>query len=163
MAASDDKRPDKQVLTRNLDELLQELRVLQTGVQILTGFLLTVPFSQRFADLSDTEVAIYLTVLSGSVLVTGLILAPVAFHRVLFRQHERWWLVEAANVMARAGLTLFAFVCSGVLLLVFSVVVDLTAGLIAGSVALAVLALLWLITPGLRANLRRRSADVAGR
>ncbi|CAN5312854.1 MAG: DUF6328 family protein [Nocardioides sp.] len=158
MAESNDKRPDKEVLTRNLEELLQELRVLQTGVQILTGFLLTVPFSQRFAELSDTEVTIYLAVLSGSVLVTGLILAPVAFHRVLFRQHERWWLVEAANVMTRAGLILFAFVSSGVLLLVFSIVISLTAGLIAGAVALAVLALLWLVIPSLRTSLRAHRA-----
>src|SRR5918999_5561437 len=72
-------------LTRNLNELLQELRVTQTGVQILTGFLLTLPFTQRFPDLDQVQKMAYLGVLVGSVLATGLIVAPVAFHRVLFR------------------------------------------------------------------------------
>src|SRR4051812_38571671 len=65
-------------LTRNLNELLQELRVTQTGVQILTGFLLTLPFTDRFKTLDGTQKSVYLGVLVGSVLATGLIIAPVA-------------------------------------------------------------------------------------
>ena len=57
----------------------------QTGVQILTGFLLTVPFSNRFDDLTAFQRDVYLAVLAGSVLTTGLVVAPVAMHRVLFR------------------------------------------------------------------------------
>ena len=64
-------------LTRNLHELLQELRVTQTGVQILTGFLLTLPFSNRFALLTPTQKYVYLAVLVGSVVSTGMIVAPV--------------------------------------------------------------------------------------
>ena len=95
-------------LTRNLNELLQELRVTQTGVQILTGFLLTLPFSQRFTTLDGTQKAAYLAILSGSVVATGLLIAPVAFHRILFRHGERPWLVRAANRAALTGLLFVA-------------------------------------------------------
>lgn len=147
-AASGGERPPEQ-LTRNWNELLQELRVMQTGVQILTGFLLTVPFSQRFTDLESREHNIYLGVLIGSVLTTALIVAPVAFHRVLFRQRQRAWLVAAANVCARVGLAGLGLVSSTVVLLVFDVVVGLTAGLIAGVAALVVFTVLWFVVPQL--------------
>ena len=75
----------------------------QTGVQILTGFLLTVPFSNRFADLTAFQRDVYLAVLAGSVLTTGLVVAPVAMHRVLFRQRRRELLVESGNRFAMAG------------------------------------------------------------
>ena len=65
-------------LTRNWNELLQELRVTQTGVQILTGFLLTIPFTTRFPDLDALQRFSYLAVLTGSVIATGLIVGPVA-------------------------------------------------------------------------------------
>ena len=70
-------------------------------MQILTGFLLTVPFTQRFPDLDGVQVAGYLTVLIGCVVATGFIIAPVAMHRTLFRQGEKEWLVDAANWCAR--------------------------------------------------------------
>src|SRR6476646_63980 len=95
-------------LTRNLHELLQELRVTQTGVQILTGFLLTLPFSTRFAHLTSTQRYAYLAILSGSVIATGLIVAPVAFHRMLFQRGQRPWIVKNANRAARAGLLFLA-------------------------------------------------------
>lgn len=104
---------ESQRLTRNLNELLQELRVTQTGVQILTGFLLTLPFSQRFEALDDVQRTSYLVILCGSVVATGLIIAPVAFHRVLFRHGERPWLVKAANRAALAGLLSLALTTSG--------------------------------------------------
>src|SRR6188472_3299050 len=93
---------------RNWDELLQELRVTQTGIQILTGFLLTLPFSQRFKDLDSLQRGAFLAILTGSVIATGLVTSPVAFHRVLFRHGQRPWLVEAANRAARAGLAFLA-------------------------------------------------------
>ena len=141
------REPDEKTLTRNWNELLQELRVAQTGVQILTGFLLTVPFSNRFQDLDRTQVATYLVVLCGAVLTTGFVIAPVAFHRILFRQRMRDWLVEAANQCARAGLVLLAFTSSGVLFLVFDVVTGRTAGIIAVATALIFFALLWAAVP----------------
>jgi hypothetical protein len=141
------REPDEEKLTRNWNELLQELRVAQTGVQILTGFLLTVPFSDRFHDLDRVQVATYLSVLCGAVLTTGFVIAPVAFHRVLFRQRMRDWLVAAANQCARAGLVLLAFTSSGVLFLVFDVVSGRTPAIIAVTTALAFFALLWAVIP----------------
>ena len=89
---SPDDPYDPKRLTRNWNELLQELRVTQTGVQILTGFLLTVPFSDRFEDLDRFQLTLYLIVLSGSTATTLLAVAPAAFHRMLFRQRARHWL-----------------------------------------------------------------------
>ena len=109
----EDRQPSQETLTRNWDELLQEIRVTQTGVQILTGFLLTVPFSNRFADLTTFQRNVYLAVLAGSVLTTGLVVAPVAMHRVLFRQRRRELLVESGNRFAMAGLAMLALTVSG--------------------------------------------------
>lgn len=142
--------PDPDTLTRNWNELLQELRVVQTGVQILTGFLVTVPFSAEFGRLDAVDRWIYLCVLCGSITVTALVVAPVAYHRVLFRRRQRWWLVEAANITARVGLTLLALVSAGVVLLVFSVVVSHLAGVVAAVGALLVMGALWLVVPSFR-------------
>jgi hypothetical protein len=134
-------------LTRNLNELLQELRVTQTGVQILTGFLLTLPFSNRFPTLNGVQKAVYLAILCGSVVATGMIIAPVAFHRVLFRHGQRPWLVQAANRAARAGLASLALTTSGVVWLVFDLVVDRTSATIAGIVSLFFFAGVWVAIP----------------
>jgi Family of unknown function (DUF6328) len=134
-------------LTRNLNELLQELRVTQTGVQILTGFLLTLPFTNRFVTLDRLQRNAYLGVLCGSVVATGLIIAPVAFHRMLFRHGERPWLVGAANLAARGGLVALALTTSGVVWLVFDLVVDRTTASVAGVVSLLFFAVLWFVVP----------------
>jgi hypothetical protein len=139
--------PDPTTLTRNWNELLQELRVAQTGTQILTGFLLTVPFSARFEDLDDLQRYSFLAVLSGSVLTTMFVIAPVAFHRWLFRQRQRLWIVEAANVCARIGLALLAVTVSGVLFLVLDIVVGTAAGLLGLAVSLGCFGLLWGVVP----------------
>jgi len=134
-------------LTRNLHELLQELRVTQTGVQILTGFLLTMPFSNRFAQLSSLQRDVYLAILLGSVVATGLIVAPVAFHRMLFQRGQRPWIVKNANRAARAGLLSLALTTSGVVWLVFDLVTDpLTAGVV-GSLSLLFFVTLWAAVP----------------
>ena len=134
-------------LTRNLNELLQELRVTQTGIQILTGFLLTLPFSQRFQDLDATQRGAFLAILTGSVITTGLVTSPVAFHRVLFRHGQRPWLVEAANRAARAGLTFLALTTSGVVWLVFDLVTNRTFASVAGVLSLVFFASLWAVVP----------------
>jgi len=138
---------DDQKLTRNLNELLQELRVTQTGVQILTGFLLTLPFTSRFPSLDSLQRYAYLGVLTGSVIATGLVIAPVAFHRLLFRHGERAWIVEAANHSARAGLVALAMTTSGVMWLVFDVVINRTLASVAGGLSLLLFAVLWAGVP----------------
>lgn len=144
-------------LNRNWAELLQELRVTQTGIQVLTGFLLTVPFNSRFDELTHLQRTAYLVVLSGAILATALMMSPAAFHRVLFRHGERPWLVETANRMARAGLAMVALTTGGVAFLAFDVVVGLAAGIIAGVVALVVFGVLWVVIPVWQPDpLRRR-------
>jgi hypothetical protein len=138
---------DDETLTRNMNELLQELRVAQTGVQILTGFLLTVPFTDRFSDLDQVQRTTYLMVLSGSILTTALVVAPVAFHRVLFRRRMRRWLVEAANIAARAGLTMLALTSSGAVFLVFDVVTARSGAIIALVAGMLLFLTLWLVPP----------------
>lgn len=144
MSPEDD---DSERLARNWDDLLQEIRVTQTGIQILTGFLLTVPFTERFASLDDHQRTVYLVVLCGAVLTTGLVVAPAAFHRLLFRHQAREWLVVAADRCARAGLALVAATISGVLYLAFDLVVGERAAALAFTAALAFFALLWWATP----------------
>jgi hypothetical protein len=116
-------------------------------VQILTGFLLTVPFTQRFPDLDAVQRDGYLAVLVGSVLATGFIIAPVSMHRMLFRQGEKEWIVQTAGRLAQAGLATLGLTIAGVVWLVFDVVIDRTASVIAGGVALLFLALLWFAYP----------------
>jgi hypothetical protein len=141
------QRPSQETLNRNWDELLQEIRVTQTGVQILTGFLLTVPFSNRFTELTSFQRNVYLAVLAGSILTTGLVVAPVAFHRVLFRQRRRELLVESGNRFAMAGLGMLALTVSGAVLLVVDLVIGRTEGWVAGAAILLTLLLLWAVLP----------------
>lgn len=151
---------EEQKLTRNLNELLQELRVTQTGVQILTGFLLTLPFTSRFPDLGTLQRWVYLAILSGSVVATGLIVAPVAFHRALFRQGERPWIVTAANRSARAGLLALALTTTGVVWLVFDLVVNRVSANTASAASVLFFATLWAGVPMLAR--RRRAAAANG-
>jgi hypothetical protein len=146
-AGTDREETPQERSTRKWNEMLQELRVAQTGVQVLTGFLLTLPFSSRFDEIEQVEKVAYLITVCSSILAAGFLIAPVAFHRVLFGKHEKEWLVEAANQAARAGLTLLAVTMCGVVFLVFSLVVGRVAAYVASGVTLLVLAALWLMVP----------------
>jgi uncharacterized membrane protein (UPF0182 family) len=154
---------DEKRLSRNWQELLQELRVTQTGTQILTGFLLTLPFTSRFAELGPRQEITYLATMIGSVVTTGLIVAPVAFHRLLFRQRQRPWLVAAADTTAKIGLLLLAMTTAGVILLVFDLVVSWPAALIASSVTFVSLIALWAGTPWLATRDGNGNGDSAGK
>lgn len=134
-------------LDRNWTDLLQELRVIQTGVQLLTGFLLTLPFQSRFERLSTTEQVIYLVTLSASVVSTGFLIAPVSLHRFLFRRHARQVTVDAAHRLAQVGLAMLAVAMIGVVLLIFDVVAGPTAGGIAATITTLLLIGLWVALP----------------
>jgi hypothetical protein len=134
-------------LDRNWNSLLQELRVVQTGVQLLTGFLLTLPFQQRFDILSEPLRMVYLATVGCSVTATVLLITPVAMHRMLFRRHLLQVLVSAAHRCALAGLATLGFALSGVTIIVFAAVAGRTAGLAAGACALALFTVFWLILP----------------
>src|ERR1700730_12574350 len=100
---------EAQRLDRNWLSLLQELRVVQTGVQLLTGFLLTLPFQARFDGLNATMRVIYLATVGCSIAATVLLEAPVAMHRLLFRRHRIQFVVAAAHRLAYSGLLLMGF------------------------------------------------------
>ncbi len=138
---------DPRTLDRNFQELLQELWVTQTGVQLLSGFLLTVPFSDRFHALDDVQLAAYVAVFCGSVMATALLVAPVAFHRVLFRRRQRRLIVEAANWSALGGLAVLALTTSGILFLVLDLVGPRAAAVAALGVCLALFVVLWAVLP----------------
>ncbi|GAA1829028.1 DUF6328 family protein [Pseudonocardia ailaonensis] len=143
-------------LDRNWADLLQELRVAQTGVQLLTGLLLTVPFQSRFTDLVAHQRTLYLVTACLSVLATGLLIAPVLLHRMLFRLHARRELVVAAQRFAVAGLGSLALAVLGVLGLIFDVVLGGWAGYAAAGAGLLVLVVLWLLVPlGIRRGLSK--------
>src|SRR5271168_3298587 len=126
-----------QRLDRNWNSLLQELRVVQTGVQLLTGFLLTLPFQQRFDVLSHPMRMVYLATVGCSVAATVLLIAPVAMHRMLFRRHLLQVVVSAAHRCALAGLALLGFAMSGMTI----------TGFAAGACALLLFTVFWLILP----------------
>ncbi|WP_328474467.1 DUF6328 family protein [Actinoplanes sp. NBC_00393] len=95
---------EKQRWERNFADLLQELRVAQTGVQILFAFLLTLPFTAQFEQTTEVQRGIYVVALLAAAFATGAIISPVAFHRALFRRGRKPELVRFAHRMASAGL-----------------------------------------------------------
>lgn len=142
-------------LDRNWAELLQELRVIQTGTQILTGFLLAVAFQPRFETLTEFQVTVYLVLVSTAVLATMLALAPVSLHRTLFRQRAKDVIVKVTNVMLQITLVAVALTLTGTALLIFDFVLGRAAGLTAGGVVLLIALLAWLALPlGLRRSAR---------
>jgi hypothetical protein len=142
-------------IDRNWEELLQELRVTQTGIQILTGFLLTVPFSNRYTQLSHTDRVVYLVVLLGCVLAAALLVAPAAFHRMLFHQRQRPWLVQAAHRCALGGLCLTAFTSCGMIFLVVDFTMSRPLAIVISTVLALFFVALWMGAP-LADHLRTR-------
>ncbi len=139
--------PDADRLDRNWNELLQELRVTQTGVQILTGFLLAMPLQSRFGGLDEFSRRTYVVAVSLAVLATGLLIAPVSIHRMTFRRHRKETIVLVGDRLARLGLAVLALAVTAVTTLIFSVVLGRGAGLAAGGVAAGVFTVLWGLVP----------------
>jgi len=147
---------DAERFDRNWSELVQELRVAQTGVQVLAGFLLTIPFTQRFGDIGDAHTTIYLVAFSLAMITIGLMSAPVALHRFLFGRHEKDTLVHISDLFAESGMTAMGLTLVAVVVLIFGVVVDDTAGILAGIVVFVFYALAWAVLP---LSLLRKSTE----
>lgn len=139
-------------MDRNWSELLQELRVTQTGTQILTGFLLTVPFQQRFDQLDSSQRGIYLVLVVLAMVATALLVAPVALHRRLFRRQLKALVVKEGDRLARVGLLVLGLVLTGCTFLLFDVVLDREMAFAAGGFVGAVLLLLWYLVPRILAR-----------
>jgi hypothetical protein len=135
---------------RNFLELLQELRVAQTGVQILFAFLLSMVFTPRFAELNSVQRDIYLIALLSSAASTSMIIGPVAFHRVLFRQRRKPELVRIAHRMASAGLAFLVIAMISSIFLVVDVIQDRTTAYVVGSLVALWFLVWWAVLPWLR-------------
>ncbi|MFD3446262.1 DUF6328 family protein [Microbacteriaceae bacterium 4G12] len=152
----DDGRSESEAerLDRNWNELLQELRVLQTGTQILTGFLLTVAFQSRFEDLDEFQVDVYLVLVVLASLTTALGLAPVSLHRWLFRKRAKDAIVRIGHGFLQAALVGIALTISGVSLLIFDVVWTRTAGVVTAVGTLVAILVFWVVVPSLAGRRR---------
>ena len=117
---------------RKWDDMLQELRVIQTGAQLIGGFLLTLPFQQRFESLTDLQRNAYLGLVVLAALVLAQVLTPIAIHRRLSGRHVKGRLVSSAHLAMQAVLVSLSLLVVGTTTFVFDVVLDGTAALVAG-------------------------------
>jgi hypothetical protein len=165
MARDDDAAPgdgrdetENERLDRNWGEILQELRVVQTGTQILTGFLLAIVFQQRFEELTGYQLVVYLVLVCMAALATLLALTPVSMHRALFRRRAKKQLVDTGNRLLLAALVTVLLTLAGTALLIFDLVAGNAAGVIAGAAVLVFGAVAWFALPALH-RIRTRRYD----
>jgi len=145
---------------RNWSEVLQELRVLQTGTQILTGFLLALAFQPAFADLTDGQRNVYLALVVTSAISAIVALAPVALHRVLFQQRAKAAVVAYGHAALITALFAVSVLVVGVVAFVFDVVVGGSSAWWALGALTALIVMLWLVAPAI---MRARLAEKEGR
>lgn len=136
-----------QVLDRNLAELLQELRVAITGVQILFAFLLGLAFTARFGRLDGFERTLYVVALLSTALATIVLIAPVSFHRLVFRRRQKAALVVVADRLLMTGLGLLVLAISSAVLLILDVVLGRWQGLVGGGLIALAGGLTWYALP----------------
>ena len=134
-------------LDRNWDELLQELRITQTGLQLLAGFLLTLPFTQIFPTLDHGQKAVYLSLVVVAGIAVGVNMTPIMLHRRMFREHRKGRVVEVGHVMVQVVLGAIGLLIVCMTLLIFSVVVSWAAGVVAAIVLAVLLVTLLAVVP----------------
>jgi uncharacterized protein DUF6328 len=137
-------------LDRELIELLNELRVALPGVQVLFGFLLTVPFSQGWSKVTDTERLVFLLTFLSTAVATALLIAPSAQHRILWRTGDKESLLRRANVLAIAGTVFLALSVTGAVWVVTDVIYnEAPTALVTAGVA-GIFAWVWFAAPLIR-------------
>lgn len=146
------KESEKQRWQRNFADLLQELRVAQTGVQILFAFLLTLPFSNGFTRTTEFQRDVYIVALLAAAAATAMIISPVAFHRALFRQGRKPELVRFAHRMATGGLFFMLIAMVSAVLLVTDFVLDRPIAFLLSALTGVWFLLFWAILPFARRN-----------
>lgn len=148
MAISEDRNESPvERADRNWTELTQELRVTQTGVQILTGFLLILPFQQRFSDITDGQRLFYLVLMSLAIITTALMVAPVSLHRLFFQRGRKARTVQVANRITIVALVFLGLTLTGSVAFVFSIVVGGMSVWISAVLTALLLLSLWLALP----------------
>ncbi|MGC4863898.1 DUF6328 family protein [Micromonospora sp. DT53] len=146
------KETEKQRWQRNFADLLQELRVAQTGVQILFAFLLTLPFSNGFTETTEFQRDVYIVALLAAAAATALIISPVAFHRALFRQGRKPELVRFAHRMATGGLAFMLIAMVSAVLLITDFVLDRPIAFLLSALAGIWFLTFWVALPFARRN-----------
>jgi Family of unknown function (DUF6328) len=136
-----------QRLARNISELLQELRVAQTGVQFLFGFLLSVTFTAQYARASGFDHTVHLIAVSFATAAVALLTAPAAWHRVLFRKGQRPQILHAANRLSVAGLVCLAVAMTATVLLLFKVVAGPVVATVFAVLTAVLFGVLWFASP----------------
>ncbi|UYO98067.1 DUF6328 family protein [Microbacterium sp. M28] len=143
-----DETPNERA-DRNWDELMQELRVMQTGTQVLSGFLLAVAFAPRFTELDDIQRAGYLVLVALAALATILALAPVGLHRAWFGMHRKPDLVRFTSRIVKADLAVIGLLSVGVTTLIFDFVLGRAGSLTVLLIASAIVLVMWVLLPRL--------------
>ncbi|MEU4570030.1 DUF6328 family protein [Micromonospora sp. NPDC023956] len=146
------KETERQRWQRNFADLLQELRVAQTGVQILFAFLLTLPFSAGFGDTTGFQKDVYVVALLSAAAATAMIISPVAFHRALFRQGRKPELVRFAHRMASGGLAFMLIAMVSAVLLITDFILDRPIAFLLSAVTGLWFLTFWAILPFSRRN-----------
>lgn len=154
----DREETEAERLDRNFGEQLQELRIVQAGVQILFAFLLTIPFQQRFSQLTDLQRTIYVTTLLSVAISTLVFMAPVAMHRMLFREGLKDFVVRRTDRLIGTGLFFLVVGIVGGVVLVLDVLLSHTTAFWIGGGLAVLAAALWVALP-LSQRGRRRRAD----
>jgi hypothetical protein len=158
-----DRNPSERVesqqerLNRQLDQLLNELRVAMPGVQVLFAFLLAVPFQQRFEAVTDFQRDVYFVTLLAAAAASALFIAPSAFHRLMFKSGDKPYLIAISSRFAVAGLACLAIAMNGAVLLVTDVLFDGATVVITAAATGTLYAGLWFVLGILRRLMRERS------
>jgi hypothetical protein len=134
-------------LDRELIELLNELRVALPGVQVIFAFLLTVPFTQRFEDVTDIQRDVFFATFVCTAISSVLLISPSAQHRILFRQYDKEKLIRRSNLLAIAGLTFLALALSGAAFLVTDMVFETASAAGVAAAIAGVIIVFWYVIP----------------
>jgi hypothetical protein len=134
-------------VSRELIELLNELRVALPGVQVLFAFLLAVPFAQGFTRTTDFQRALFFVVMALTAVSLALLIAPSAWHRLRFRQQDKERILRASNKMSIAGLGFLALAMTGAVMLIADFIYSPTLTIVSGIAAALVYGVLWYVLP----------------
>jgi Family of unknown function (DUF6328) len=132
---------------RNFTELLQELRVAQTGVQILFAFLLTLPFTNRFGEVTGFARGVYVVTLVAAAAASALLIAPVSYHRIVFRKGRKPQLVRIASRLAMIGLFCLLVSMLGAVYLAVDVVLGAPLAVTVLTAVTSLFVFLWYVLP----------------
>lgn len=141
------REDERERSARELTEFLQELRIVLPGVQVLFAFLLTVPFAQRFPELTDLQRYVFFATLLCTAAATALLIAPSAHHRLLFRQGVREQRLKMGNTLTILGLAFLVPAMVGVMFVITDLIFSLGAALIVTIVMALSFLFLWFVLP----------------